>query len=292
MRITGNRMLELAAAATGKAQRDVAEISDQLSSGKRVDRPSADPVAWAQARRAEIRRAASEGRGEALAFGKDQLVLTEQALGTISDALAESHEAAIQAANDSLTPEQRAGLAVRIAGLFQAALGAANTRTVAGEYVLGGSASTTPPFDANGNFVGDNVQRSLELDNTTTAPSTMTGEVLTAAQGGVEVLPMMSRFIAALNSNDMTAIRASVAELDAAHEQTVRARTDAGAMFGVLDEADRARGSFENHMTSQIASLVETDVVAAASELSRSAGALNAAQAVNSKLAALLSPAR
>ena len=40
MRITGNRLIDLAAASTTKNQSAVAEVSDQLSSGLRVTPPS------------------------------------------------------------------------------------------------------------------------------------------------------------------------------------------------------------------------------------------------------------
>ncbi len=277
MRITGHRMLELAAAAQSRAQEDVAAISGELTSGRRVAAPSDDPLAWAQARRAEVRRAAAESRGEAFALGKHHLAETERALASLGDLLAQAQELAVQAANDSLGAGERAAIGVRVAGLYQSALAAADTRTVSGEGVL-----------------ADQAQRVLALDDgvTSTAAASLPGDRLTAVGGSVDVLPMLSQFAAALSINDTVAIRAAVGDLATAHAQVTRARSDTGAMYAVLDDAEHAGRQLQDTMTAHIASLTDSDVVGAASELARRANALGVSEAVHARLAALLSPAR
>ncbi len=291
MRITASRMLELSTLATSRAQSEVAEISEELSSGKRVALPSQDPVAWAAARRAAVRQAASQGRGEALALGHDHLVETERALTTIGDALSESKQLAVQAANATTGAVDRAALGVRVAGLYQIALAAANSKNVAGEHLLAGSASTTAPFDASGVYTGDAATRELELGEGTLGASTLAGAAHTAADG-VDVLPALGRLVTALAGNDLPAIQVAIGELEVAHAQTVEARAHVGSLQGVVDEANQLRGALEDTMAERVSALTDTDVVGAAGELARRATALTAAQAVTAKLAALLSPAR
>jgi flagellin-like hook-associated protein FlgL len=103
---------------------------------------------------------------------------------------------------------------------------------------------------------------------------------------------MLSQFAAALNSNNAAAIQQSVGDLSGAHAQVVEARGEVGAMFNVLDQADHARATLEDTMTARVADLTETDVIRAASELVQRSTALSASQAINARLAALLSPAR
>ncbi len=291
MRITGSRMLELAAQATSRAQSAVADLSHQLSSGHRVERPSDDPLAWAQARRAAVRQAASAGRGEALGLGHDHLVDTERALTTIGGVLSESRQLAVQAANASYSAVDRAALADHVAGLLQVALAAANSKTTAGEYLLGGSLGTAEPFDAAGVYQGDAATRSLEIDEGALSPASLSGASLTAAEG-VDVLPALGRLVTALAANDLAAVQAAVGELGAAHAQVTEARGQVGSMRAVIDEADQLRGQLEDTLVARVAELTDTDVITAASELARRGGALTAAQAVNAKLAQLLSPGR
>ncbi len=291
MRITGSRMLELATQATSRAQTEVADTASQLSSGKRVDRASDDPLAWAQSRRAALRRTMSEGRGEAMSSAREHLGETERALASIGGALAESRQIAVQAANAGLGATDRAALGQHVAGLFQTALAAANTRNAAGEYVLAGGVSTAAPFDATGAYAGDSATRELDIDEGARANVSLAGSSLTAA-AGVDVLPALGRLATALAANDLTAIQTAIGELDTAHRQVVEARSHVGSMQAVLDEAQQSRASLEDAMTARIAELTDADVITAAGQLAQHTSALAAAQAVNAKLAQLLSPAR
>lgn len=289
MRITANRMLDLAGQASSRAQADVGDLAAQVSSGLRVARPSDDPVAWAHARRLELRKTVSEGRGDGVALGRDQLQETDRALGSIGGVLAQAKELAVQAATANYNATDRAAMSQVITGMFQAARAAANTKTTSGEYLLAGMKSGAEPFDATGAYQGDSATRALESGEGPIDDATVPGSVLTAANG-VDVLPALSRFAAALAANDLLGIQKSIDELSAAHGQVSRARTGVGSLVTVLDEADQARASLEDTLQGRIAGLTEIDVVTAAGELAQRSRALEAAQAVNSKLAQLLSP--
>ena len=289
MRITANRMLDLAGQATVRAQSDVADLAGQVSSGRRVERPSDDPVAWAHARRLELRKTVSEGRGVGVALGRDQLEETDRALGAIGGVLAQARELAVQAATANYNATDRAAMGQVITGMFQTARAAANTRTTSGEYLLAGMKSGTEPFDAAGAYQGDSATRALESGEGPLDVATVPGSVLTAA-GGVDVLPALTRFAAALAANDLLGIQKSIDELSTAHGQVSRARTNVGSLVSVLDGADQARAGLEDTLQGRIAGLTEIDVVTAAGELAQRSRALEAAQAVNSKLAQLLSP--
>ncbi|HEX3765043.1 MAG TPA: hypothetical protein VHW23_40385, partial [Kofleriaceae bacterium] len=63
MRITGNRLIDLASAATTKNQSAVGTASGELSSGLRVTTPSDDPAAWVAAQRTKLRQVMSQGAG-------------------------------------------------------------------------------------------------------------------------------------------------------------------------------------------------------------------------------------
>ncbi len=289
MRITAHRMLELAGQAAGKAQSDVADLAAQVSSGKLVERPSDDPTAWAHARRLELRKTVSEGQGGGLALGRDQLRETERALGTIGGIMAEAKQLAIQAANGTLSALDRDSMQEVVNGLFGVARSAANTQTSSGEYLLAGAQGDKAPFDAAGVYVGDGAARSLETAEGSFGVATLPGTALTAA-AGVDVLPALARFAAALGANDLSGIRTAIDELSTGHDQVSKARATVGSMMVVFDDADAARGGLEDTLQARIAALTEIDIVSAASALAQRTRALEAAQAVNGKLAELLRP--
>ena len=291
MRITGHHLLERSAGYIGKAQSDIATLSDQVSSSVAVRHASDDPVAWIQARREQVRQTLSQGRGDAMGLGQDQLAETERALGTVGGVLSEARQIAIQAANANYVAGDRAKLELQVRGLFSVALAAANSRNEAGEYILGGAQGTVAPFDAAGNFLGDAGRRSLEAGEGATSLATLSGQALTAsAPGGLDVLPTLTRLATALAANDVPTIQQTIDELDAAHEQVSEARSEVGSMMSVFKDADGFRVELEQSLATRIAGLTEVDIIKAATDLAQRTQALDAAQAVNGRLATLLSP--
>src|SRR4051812_42721329 len=101
MRITGNRLIDLAAASTTKGQAAVGTVSAQLSSGLRVTAPSDDPDAWLAAQRNKLRQVLSQGNGTAVAVSRERLQLTDGALASIGDVLSQARTLAVQGASDS-----------------------------------------------------------------------------------------------------------------------------------------------------------------------------------------------
>jgi flagellar hook-associated protein 3 FlgL len=289
MRITGTRLIELATTATSRAQERVADASDIMSSGMRVERASQDPTAWAAGRRAADRATLSSARGDAIGATRTRLAETDRALGAIGGIVESARALAIQGANDTLDPNARAAIGAQMQQLFAEALGAANTQTSDGEYVLAGGRSDVAPFDAAGVYNGDAGVRSLETAEGVTQAMSVPGSTLTAASG-IDVLPTLSALATALSTNDRPGIQAAIANLELAGKQVSRARGDGGGALAALDSVDQARAGFEVELAKQRASAVEADPIAAASALAQSAQALEGAQAVAVRVIALVRP--
>jgi len=289
MRITGNRLIDLASASTSKNQSAVATASAELSSGMRVTTPSDDPEAWLAAQRTKLHQALSQGTGAAVAASRDRLTVTDNALASLGDVVSQVRALAIQGASDTYNPTARAGIGAQVQGLFQNALDAANARGHDGEFVLAGSASLTAPFDTNGQYLGDATVRSVPSDSAVTAGVTIPGSALTATSG-VDVLPLLSKIATALSTNDLTTLRAALPDLDTAVKQVSSARTQAGSAMNVLDQATQARSVMEQDMTDAISKFVEVDTVSAASELAKASQALEVSRTVSQHIVTVLAP--
>jgi flagellar hook-associated protein 3 FlgL len=282
-------MIDLAAASTSKSQEAVAARSAEVTSGLRVAKPSDDPAAYAAAERAKVRRTIAEGTGAAVKASRDRLEETDGALGSIGDILARVQEMAVQGANASYNAGDRAELGAEVEALFQSALGAANTQSSTGEYLLAGSQSMTAPFDATGAYVGDALARGIPTTESSSGFSTIAGSRLTAAHG-VDVLPLLKRVAAALSANDMTSLQTGLADLHTAVQQVGLSRTVTGGAMNVLDATATARDQLSAHLSQEVARNVEVDSIGAASALANASHALEASRAVSSHLVALLDP--
>jgi flagellar hook-associated protein 3 FlgL len=288
MRITSSRMIDLAAASTTRSQAKVADVSNQMSSGMRVQQPSDDPTAWLAAHRAALRRSLSEGTGVAISFSRDRLDQTDGALATIGDAVQAAQSLAIQGSSDTYNASNRAALATQVQGLFTTALAAANTQAPNGEYLLAGNASLTQPFDATGAYLGDAGSRAVPTTELATQTVTIPGSTMTASNG-VDVLPLLGKLATALAANDTATIKASLTDFDAAVKQMASLRSRAGSSVNVLDQADQARSQLEENMTKDITKYVEADAIGTASELAKASQALEVSRSVATHVIDLMS---
>jgi flagellar hook-associated protein 3 FlgL len=289
MRITGNRLIDLAAASTSKNQSAVAEVSAQVSSGMRVTTPSDDPTAWLAAQRIKLHQALSQGTGAAVADGRDRLQVTDNALASIGDVVSQIRTLAVQGASATYNADNRVALGAQVRGLFQSALDSANVQGRDGEFLLAGASSLTAPFDAAGVYGGDARVRVLPSEGSVTAGVTIAGSDLTAANG-VDVLPLLDRIANALSTNDMPTLLAALPDLDTAVKQISTARSHTGGAMSFLDQATTARATLEQDMQQAISRFVEVDTVSAASELAKATQSLEVSRAVTQHIIAALAP--
>ena len=195
MRVTGNRLIDTATAATSRNQSRLADLTDEVSSGLRVAKPSDDPSAWLAARRTELEKTLSEGTKQAMQLSRDRLDQTDGALSTISQLVSQVRELAVEGSNDSLDASDRAGIGIQVQALFQSAVAAANAQSPDGEYLLAGAQSLTAPFDSvTGAYAGDSATRAVPTDDTATPPALAMRErdLPTVAQGSNVVLAVPS----------------------------------------------------------------------------------------------------
>jgi len=286
MRVTETRMIATASEQTSRQRARVQEASDALQTGVRVDRPSDGVTDWAEGMRAEVRNTLSERRGNAVARANERLLESDRALSGIGDGLSRIRELAVQAANDTYTAAQRAGIAEEVRGLRAQMIGLANTQGPDGEYLLAGSAGDVAPFGANGVYVGNGTRRQIEASEGNVGTYSVTGESLTSARG-VDVFTTLDNIIAALNGNDADAVRANLNDLSTAVDQVANARTELGSQSAALDAVDNARRDFELELARMQERAMGIDPVDAATDFTRASQALESARAVAERIVAI-----
>lgn len=132
-------------------------LTDRLSSGRLIQRPSDDPAGTVSALqiRADVRAQQQHSRNAADALG--WLSAADGALSTATSALRRARELTLQGANTGANgPVARAALAVEIKEIKNALLEAANT-TYLGRPVFGGTTDSPKAFEEDPalTYVGD-----------------------------------------------------------------------------------------------------------------------------------------
>jgi flagellar hook-associated protein 3 FlgL len=127
-------------------QGNLANLQENLTSGKRVVRASDDPTSAAQAERAlnRIGRIAADQR--ALESQRNSITVAEGTLGDINNALQNFRELVVSAGNGSLSVADRKTVALQLAGLRDQIFSLSNREDTNGQPLFGGLGSSRSPF--------------------------------------------------------------------------------------------------------------------------------------------------
>jgi flagellar hook-associated protein 3 FlgL len=142
---------------------------EQISTGKKVNKPSDDPVAAARILKLdqEVQRIETYKRNATLATNR--LELEEGALSSATDILQRVRELTVQAGNGALSNNDRASLAAELRQRLDQLADVANTKDASGEHIFSGFQGETAAFGKNvsGSWVyqGDEGRRQLEIDD-------------------------------------------------------------------------------------------------------------------------------
>ena len=166
MRISTSQIFRQSIGGILDRQLQVNQTQLQVSTGKRIDRPSDDPVGAARILdiREQIATVNQYQRNSDLAA--TQLNLEENALSGVENVLQRVRELALQAKNDTLDVQSRQGLASEIRARVNELLSLVNAKDANGDFMFAGFQTNTQPFVFSGgtlSYNGDQGQRFLQI---------------------------------------------------------------------------------------------------------------------------------
>lgn len=130
----------------GQRHTSLSNLQENLTSGKRVVRPSDDPVSAAQAERAINRLSRIQTEQRALETQRNAIAQAESALGDAIGLMQNFRELTVSAGSGTLTPNDRITIANQLQGLREQILEVANRKDTNGVPLLGALGSALAPF--------------------------------------------------------------------------------------------------------------------------------------------------
>jgi len=146
MRITSANAFEASLTNLQRRQESLTTSQEQLTSGKRILKPSDDPAGAAQAERALAAESRSNAQMRALDTSRNAMTLSEGALGDAGELMQQARELLIGAGSGNYTDQDRSVLAEAIRGLRDDLLAVANRGDGAGRYLFGGQGADGQPL--------------------------------------------------------------------------------------------------------------------------------------------------
>lgn len=185
MRITTNLIYDQNLRAINNSQGTLAEIQTQLASGKKLLKPSDDPVGASQVIRLteELDKITQYNRNNDLVT--NSLELQETALDSINDVVNRARVLAIQSGNGILSDDDKAAIGAEIEQIRNQVIDLMNTQNASGEYIFAGFQSATQAFAFSPNaaddsvlFVGDDGTNEIQISDSVSIQSTTSGKTV------------------------------------------------------------------------------------------------------------------
>jgi len=251
MRITTHNAYQNVIFNLQQRQQGLQTAQEQLTTGKRVAKPSDDPVAAARAERALAEMTRADAHQRALEASRTATQLTESALGDAGELIQQAREALMAAGNPSYTDGERRMLVQSLEGLRKQLLAVANRGDGTGNYLFGGQGTSSPPFvetpggvayqgSAGDTLVASNESLSTALDGELTwlqAPTATPGVT-------ISVFDVFDAAITSLSTANVTdpqvaaAVKTGIADLDTFHAHLLSTRARTGEALNRMDQVE------------------------------------------------------
>lgn len=144
------------------------KTQEQISTGKRVNNPSDDPVAAARILKLDQEVGRIETYQRNVGLAENRLQQEESSLSSMIDIIQRVRELTVQAGNGSLSAEDRKSISAELEQRLEELAAQANTKDSSGSYIFSGFQGDTPAFsksvDGKWVYQGDEGQRNLEID--------------------------------------------------------------------------------------------------------------------------------
>ncbi|HSH28325.1 MAG TPA: flagellar hook-associated protein FlgL [Thiohalobacter sp.] len=299
MRISTSQLYQQGLKAIQDQQTQVARVSNQLGTGRRLISPADDPAASA----AIVGLNEDLQRLERFQTNADRaesrLGLTETTLDSGINALQRLRELAITGLNGSQSAQSRADIAAEGRQLLDQMIALGNTRDANGEYIFGGFQSQSQPFSQTAGVVsynGDQGQRFIAVsENRQIAVTDSGSDIFMAAPAGgsASAFTVMSDFVTAMETDrpqdlDSPPRAAHILDdIDAVMDNLSAARSSIGSRQRALDLQRNQNADAILRMEQTRSGLQDLDYAEAATNLSRHSAALEAAQLSFSRIQGL-----
>lgn len=220
---------------------------NKISSGRRVEKPSDDPMAASQAVMVKQSESRNQQYATARGFAKNSMSLQMSLASQMVNITTKIQETLVAAGNDAtLSDEDRASLADQLEGLKDQLVGIGNTKDGVGRYIFAGFQSDKPPFvaDATGKitYQGGDKQITQKVDSNIEMVTNFTGIETLQSSGTKGTAPDIFEAL----DGAITALREPLAG---------KPQADRDAALEKIDAANRVNRATLNNISSVEAKL-------------------------------------
>lgn len=289
MRISDRQRYDLANSRVESAKNDNASMLEQLSTQKRINRISDDPIGMGQSLKRKTQINNFEQFIKNIEFSKGFLERTEAALEGMHDNLIRAKELSVTLANATYDASSREAAAREMAEVVEGVVSLANS-TYGNRYLFGGFRTQTPPVSRNGNFLGDDGAIFLQVDDGTFRQVNLQARNLfepsadEREKGHFGMVTTLQILTDALHTDDVQGIQKAMEELDFQMDKTSSYQATLGAIFNALDETSKKLELNRELTQADLSRIEDSDTYRVTSDFKRTESVLQSTLMASNKL--------
>jgi flagellar hook-associated protein 3 FlgL len=274
MRVANRTIFDSIKINLDKATEAMAEANMVVSSGKRINRLSDDPVGLATVLDLRSSLANIEQLQKNINTGRSWLNMAESALSQIEDVLSQGKALTVEMSSANRSASDRYNASTIVDGYLRQVFSLANTQ-VAGRYIFAGTETSTQPFafDDDNNptlvtYAGNDDPFAIKIGKDTNVDVGRSGEQVFGANWDADnIFKTLIDLKAALQGNDVQGIQSAMQKLDD-HLETIRNLvSDTAGKVIRLDVKEKIIQDLNLTYTERMSKLEDADIAAAIVEL-------------------------
>ncbi len=297
MRVSTSMIFDVGVSSMNKQSASLLQTQQQIASGRRILRPSDDPVAAARAlevtQSRDILTQYSTNQDNANAV----LSIEETQLDSLNELMIRLKELTLTAGGPSMTASNRASIAVELRARYDQLMGIANAADGQGQYLFSGYQGATRPFSGTADsliagseitYQGDDGQRRLQVSATRQIEVSDPGSDVFMRNGnGESVFKSLATLIGQLEANNVSGLTGAIAKFDLANDNILRTRASIGSRMNELDSLGTLNQDLSVQYDQTLSKLQDLDYAKAITDLTLKQNQLEAAQKSFSKISQL-----
>ena len=270
MRVSNRQIMDTMTKNLFRNEKRLLELQNKISSGKRINRPSDDPLGMKRVLDYRKLLAQIKQYKKNIAYGETWLKDTESVLGSVSDLLRRAKEIAVYQATGTSTAQTREIAAQEVKNLYDQIIQLANSKWK-GNFIFAGYQTKTnlPPFsrdeDYNATYQGDTGKIEVIVGEGNKVTINLHGQEVFSQE--VDIFLTLKELKESLENNDPEMIGSLVEEIDKAFNQIDRYRAEVGARINRLESAENYWNNLKLNIEKALSDTEDADLTEVMTDL-------------------------
>jgi flagellar hook-associated protein 3 FlgL len=287
LRVTQNNLYNSSLTQLQSKREKMMNAQQELSTQKRINQPSDDPVGTVNVLSLRTDDANSNQFKENSELAEIFLNYSDTALSQLTEVVNQAKELTIsQASVASANPETRTAIAETVKQLYDQTVNIANQK-LGDRYIFGGYHTTSSPFNGFGEYLGDKGSIRVEIAEGVFLPINLNGASVFLGEGeenGTDIFITLRDLHTGLMTDDTLQIQGVIDKFDQFHKQLIQDRAKIGSR---IESIKASRTGIEQGLidNSKLKSEIEdADIVRAATEIKKEEDILQSTLSATTKL--------